>query len=573
MFKNIICYLTIFSIFNCQTAHCGQGSSRARIVNEEDPLVNKRVSLKKSIQEDLGDHASTFQGTFDLEKGNSSQAESSDPENVRLGDPSPIDFTRDLEKDDSTAKYQEDNFRLNLKLIEWVDQDILNSPPPSKCRKYTILGVGIYSGASRGAVYFMLGYDLIGRAKLQGPGNIVLSTIYGTGVAAPMTILGLETSGDFINKLLKKKSIKEKGIELQRGKIIKGIEVGAKIILVITSLISASTITYLTYYECHNLISWFWLVPGVPNFYTRAAMDYDAIPIVSKTIYCEIRRPIDRCIGRNYPGSRNEALTFIKDKLEDARDYILAFNNEQADNFLTHFLNTDSVIGKIRMLLKPQLFEEVINVKKVNTWSRKLSGLAGGAIGVVGLWVYLPATKDGFKALLSNLFSSGEPWPQLIDGLTYTALLSASSIMSLASASSATKFFDSIVGLISKCKNRHIQEPTSFKKKCCTIQKKRAGAALIASILALWNASQTIEVALDFMNLNKISSQLALAASLFSFFSLSFWSVDEKLLKILKSSDPRTPILGKMETIDKKIYEMSDESLQSLRDFLSEQED
>jgi hypothetical protein len=468
--------------------------------------------------------------------------------------------------------YAERDHILNKEIVDWADKDVLNPKNiQSKCGNAIISGIGYYSGLSRGALYLKLGYDLSTRIiHISRVPDVILSTIYGLGVAAPMTVLGLESSGDFIKNILKKKSSHEEAIEVEEGKFLKCSQVFIiKPLLGGISLISASTVTYLTYYEFNDYIGWFWLIPGVPNFYTRSAMDYLAIPIVAKTIYREIKRPIDRYIGEKYPGSRRDNITFIKDKLEEAENYIFSLSDEDANIFLRNFTQSNDVITKIMMLTKPQLFDnnEPLNIHKRNTFGRKLSGAVGGAIGIIGLWIYLPATENAFNLLLPPICNLIGECPRLLeDGLAYTALTSATSIMSLAAASCATKFYDAIARSISKCKSPPINQNSSSVKSHSSL--KRAGAAGVSALLASWNASQATEVGLNFLDMREVGSQVALTASLLSFFSLSFWSVDEKFLQYLKSNDPRIPLLNKLGMIEKKVDDMADEHLISLKDFL-----
>lgn len=550
MFKKNIFYILVFSIlYNCPAFSGGFWSKGAEeTYKEDDSLLGNSGSIQNKINLEKSDKIA---------------------DNAIIVPPSKsFDYYID----------QNDNYSdpvLSTDIINWIDNDILNpvAAHQSTIKNYVINGIGYYSGLSRGSLYFKLGYDLAGRIVHFSPAaNITISSIYGLGVAAPMTILGLESSGDFIKNILKTKSIQEKEIELPSGKCI---EISKNFIgkpsLAAISLISASTITYLTYYEFNGYIGWFWLVPGIPNLYTRAAMDYLAVPIVSRTLYNEIKRPIDRFIGEMSPESRKANLTFVRDKLEDAEDYISSFTNEQAEAFLDAFTKEKDLMTKIAMLTKPQSFQEVLNVQKRHTWGRKLLGVAGGAIGIAGLWIYLPATENAFNTLLSPICQKfgGECPLSLIDGLSYTALASATSIMSLASASSSVKFYDVITQSVSKCMYPSVESEENLGKKRCT-SLKRGGAASVSALLAAWNASQTAEVGLSFLNMDLLSSKLALSASLLSFFSLSFWAVDEKFLKYLNSSDPRTPVLNKLSLIQNKIDDIADEHLLSLRNFLNE---
>lgn len=551
MFKKVLSYFIIFCICFNQAALCGRKSHQiATDFIESDPLLTSR-GLPSINQEDEEEDSSSFE-------------EALEPRTRR-------NHLTPLQEIGSEDTFRDGDRSLNIQLIDWIDKDILNSTNTlGKCSDGIISGIGVFSGLSIGALCFMLGYDLAMRVvHLTQPEDIVLSSFYGIGVAAPMTVLGLSSSGEFIKNLLQKKSIREKEVEISRGMPWKIMEVGTKAATGIVSLIAASTITYLTYSEFNDYIGWFWLVPGIPNYYTRAAMDYIAIPIAAKTLYNEIRSPIDRYIGKKYPGGRSDNITFIKDKLENASNYICSFTDEQAMSFLNLFLNAEDTIDEITMFTKPELFENIEKIKKINTWGRKIVGAIGVTIGTIGLWVYLPLTQDAFRTILSPAFSSGEVWPQLVDGLAYTALISSTAIVSRASGSSATMFYDYINKLTTPSKSQPEIDESPSIKKCCTTETKRTALAVVSVLLAAWNASQVIEVVLDFPNTNKFVTAFSLAAMLFTFFSLSFWTVNGKFSSHLQSSDPRTPFLNKINLLNQKVYEIADDSLGSLRSFLN----
>lgn len=466
-----------------------------------------------------------------------------------------------------------DDLSLTQALTTWFDKDLFNPvTPPSSCKNYVINVIGYCSGLSRGSLYFKFGYDLANRmVHFSRAANIAVSSIYGLGVAAPMTILGLESSGDFIRNMLKEKSDYEKDIEQSSQKCQDlCIKIVGKPPLAVISVISSATVTYLTYYEFNGILGWFWLVPGIPNLYTRSAMDYLAIPTVAKAIYDEIKRPIDRFVGQWYPGSRRDNITYVKDKLTEAENYISSFTEEQAQAFLTLFNDTKDTMTKLTMLVKPQLFEEMTQVREKNTWGRKIVSTMGGAIGVIGLWIYLPPTEEAFTTLLTPICSyfSTQCSQDLIDGFTYTALLSATSIMSLSSASSFSKFYDSVRYVFSRDQSS-VEENEENRRAQRNKSIKRGAAAGASAFLAAWNTSQSVEVALSFLDMNRLSSRFALTAALVSSFSLAFWAVDEKFLKYLESSDPRTPLLNKLNVIVNKIDDMGDEHLLSLRTFLT----
>ncbi len=464
-------------------------------------------------------------------------------------------------------------------VIQWLDKIIFNqSSSISKCAKVGIFVIEVFSGLARGAVYFKLGYKLAERivSSVSSPGKEILSSIYGAGVAIPMTILGASTSGDFFKKMISKKHPEEKNIEYELTKLERVATVGVKSITLTFSAISSTTVTYLTYAEFKD-IGWFWLVGGVPNFYVRTLLDYYAIPELVKTVYGQIKTPLDRCIAKNNPNSRQDYMTAVKDRLESSQSFITSLNHTQASNLLKNFTEEkESLLKQIKILTHPEEFIEDPVLIQRDSVLKKVVGFVGGCVGIYGTWIYLSATEIAFNSILSLIPDINESVIASVSkGLAIIALTSASAITAIATSSSVMKFYEGITGVCTSIKNKFFSwfygsenEIQSNLHNDQLHKKKRLAVAILSTILAAWNASQLIEVAIEFNQLEDVLARLELVASLITQFSFTFWAVDEALLSLLKAGDPREPLLEKIEKIRKKLPDMSDKHLGSLRNIL-----
>ncbi|WP_156962012.1 hypothetical protein [Candidatus Paracaedibacter symbiosus] len=472
--------------------------------------------------------------------------------------------------------------------LEWLDKNQFakfNSQPPpaNKCFDRSLFAIEAFSGGASSVMFFVLGYDFAERflqtTAISRPGQIALSSLYGMTDYIPMVFLGTELSSNVINKLFYRKSQEEKSIERKITWKNYLLEYSLKTPVIVAGILSASPLTYLTYDDLFPYIGWGWLAPGIPTFYVRTLIDYYSITTLSNNIYNAIKSPMDRRFARSNPHSRQAYSMRIKNVLQEARSYISSLNYFQAEQ-LTQILKEHlDPLERFKVCSHPESFiTEQVQVKK-DSLIKTIIGIAGGIVGGYGQWIVYPVELDSFVPLLTLV--GLEDKKALITGLAIIGTITASGLTTLATWNSTLKFYDAISGVFSSVFN--------CIKSCCKLKPertfntivntekensffwKRLGIGVVSGALAVCSAGPSAEIALTFLNINEIWPKLELASAIIAVFSTSFWAVDEALLKLLKTGDPRQPLLNTIDQIILKLPDMSKKKLRKLINLLPEE--
>ncbi|AIK95725.1 hypothetical protein [Candidatus Odyssella acanthamoebae] len=473
-------------------------------------------------------------------------------------------------------------------VLKWLDKNQFakfNSQPPSANKFFdrSLFAIEVFSGGASSVMFFILGYNFAERflqiTAISQAGKIVLSSLYGMTNYIPMVFLGTELSSSLINKLFYKKSQEEKLIERKITWKNYFLECNLKTPVIVAGILSASSLTYLTYDDLFPYIGWGWLVPGIPTFYVRTLIDYYSITTLSKNIYDTIKPSIDRRFARSNLHSRQAYAMRIKNVLQEARLYISSLNYFQAEQLAKIFKEQVDPLERFKVCSHPEsFFTEQIQVKK-DSLIKTLIGIAGGIVGGYGQWIVYPVALDSFVPLLQLV--GLEDKEVLITGLAIIGTITASGLTTLATWNSTLKFYDAISGVFSSGFNyiKSYFKPKSEKMSNTTVNTekknrffwKRLAAAVISGALAVCSAGPSAEIALTFLNINEVWPKVELTSAIIAVFSTSFWAVDEVLLKLLKAGDPRQPLLNTINQIILKLPDMSKKRLRKLINLLPEE--
>lgn len=481
---------------------------------------------------------------------------------------------------DSRQSYVNYSSSDQVPVYQWLDENVFgNGQHSGKCFKYSMFGIELFSGVSRGAVFLKLGYDFGSRisSSVGEPGTIIVGSIFGVGVFVPMAVLGTNLTSNNLKKLITKKSEIEKNIETERTKLQYFGKYALEVPIILAGIFSAPPMTYLTYEKLHKLISWGWVVPAVPTFYVRTLIDYYAITTLGKMLYNEIKFPLDTRFSASNPHTHRGIMANVRNQLLSARSFIASLNESQTEKLIDVISKETIAHKKFQLLSNPELvIEDTIIIKK-DSWGKKIAGYVGGLIGGYGMWIYLPVAKKSFAPILSLLRI--EENQIALEGLAVASTITASSLTALATWSSTHKFYDAISTIGTSAYNRissrwsaqevkqdeeinlDLPQKVTIENK---LKWKRAGAAILSIIFASFNAAMQGEVALEFLDMSKPSSKINLLAGIIASFSTCFWAVDEALLSYLKASDPRTPLLKQLDIVIEKLPNMSLESLKKI---------
>ena len=453
----------------------------------------------------------------------------------------------------------------------------------SDAKKKTMFAIEVFSGSARGTVYFKLGYDLAVRLPAANPWPSLLGYVYGGCVFLPMAVLGTRSSARVLKKIMTGKLQAEKDIEREHECGEQSVGCAIKSSALTAGIFSAPPLTYLAYAKLHTLLDWGWLVPGVPTYYVRTLIDYDATTALIQRVQTYMRVRSDRAQA-SYDAdggavNREALLTSIRDTyLNPARSIINSFNFEQADRFTRALDQQPDVLEKTKRISHPQSIVPAHEVTlQTDHQAKQILSIIGGFIGVYGAWIYYPMAAKSFAPILTII--GVDPTESLQKTLATISLLSTSPVTYTSAESSIGKFYsavcDSCASIYNACSSccrtnaqeeRVVDEETRSRER--VLMCKRAGAALLSTFLAGCFAGTQIEIVLEYFNIEETAAKINMSASMLSTFSLVFWAVDELLLDYLKASDPRTPLLAKVDTINKKLNDMSDNSLRSLAGYL-----
>jgi hypothetical protein len=184
------------------------------------------------------------------------------------------------------------------------------------------------------------------------------------------------------------------------------------------------------------------------------------------------------------------------------------------------------------------------------------------------MWVLYPVAKDSFVPVFS-VFGI-DPSNALLATFGVISTTTASSLALVATASSSVKFYHALSSLFSSirncCKSRSDQNPQV--NNTSNIEWKRPLVALLATVLAICNATVQVEVVFEYLDIDQTFSKFELVASAIGSFSVCFWAVDEVILKYLKSRNVKASLLSKISKIKQNLSGMSTPSLKGLRNLL-----
>ncbi len=418
-----------------------------------------------------------------------------------------------------------------------VDQDITEmfSPtiPASRLAKVR----DSVSGGLRGTVFFVLGYDLASRLRLTSPSNEILSSIYGFSVFIPMAVLGTNAIKYVSRELLLKRKSHLDIIEVSRNPCTYHTKKSLKFFAFIAGVISAPPLTYLTYLKLRELVSWGWVIPAIPTFYVRTALDYYSLVKISSLLSNELRYPIYKIRSSNL----NKKALCLHKICEDAQGAIQALSRKEAQKLLDHIKASDNDGGLKSLMLPSSYFERPLTITKkrplvtVGQW-------IGAVIGGYGMWVYYPLARESFRSIFSLLGIEADN--TIINNLATISTGTASALTAVATHSSVGKFINSLY-------IRTDRRELSIEERRHLFKRKMAAAA--SSIFAACNAGMQAEVAMEFLDLHETKNQLSLVAAVIASFSTCFWAIDEFILRQLEEGDPKATLLTYIRKIDNQI--------------------
>lgn len=459
-------------------------------------------------------------------------------------------------------------------VLKWAEENILNDMRKlDGCKKHLWI-LELFNGAGRGVLFFKLGYNLGEHlfSKAGTGGSAFLSSIVGIGSFIPSAVLGTKASQRIFKRIFSKKLDSEKNVEFEESLAVRAGEYAVKIPIVIAGLISAPPMTYLTYDELHKSISWAWILPGIPTYYTRTLIDFDAITTLCNKVYYEIKDPLDRNHAKSHD-DRRSVISNLKTTLVDARTFVRSLSYEQAKRVsneldsATRELSTDLAdsvtLKKLRILFNPDLYlDERVEINE-DSWKKKAAGYLGGLVGGYGMWVYYPVAVDSYKPVLS-LFGSEDNHP-LQTGFAITSTATACALTALATWSSTHKFYDSVAGAVSSVRSWFRSEKTVTSEDDYKIKRIRTAIAVFSLVTAACNAGTQVEVGWEFLDLNETYPKLELIAGAIASFSTAFWAIDEILLSRFHLSNPREILAQKIDKVIEFLPRMSDRILRQLK--------
>ena len=461
-------------------------------------------------------------------------------------------------------------------ITEWIMEEVMPIKKLSTTKTIIMNGTECYISLARGAIYGVLGYTLAHSCFGMEEG---LSVIYGGTAAIPMALLGSVSSRQFIDDT----SMFLEGCFSDKRKFEKNIEkpfinkmtrLGVKLLFIGTpALISSSTVTNLAREEFSPMMGNWWWVIGAPNLFVRALMDYEKIPQVYERVRNTkyIKQFADK--ASSYVGFSNERRLLenrVKHSLMESKAYINSLDLATIQNLFSG-IRADTKEENRENPLRP-LFVGRKELTK-ETKEEKITGLTLATLSLAGLWVYYPLTVGAFEYLLSD-FCKEEELSAYSNTLASIALSSASAIITVGGYETGKKCWGVLQTISNGCCNLTRKISNCFSSRAEELRKEERGAlqpyitGTVSTILAGCTASTAYSIYDAWPIENKTVAMLVLTAAITSQFTLSAWAVDGALTKYLSSKNPKEPFLAKLDTIIKKLPDMSNEHLRALESIL-----
>jgi hypothetical protein len=479
-------------------------------------------------------------------------------------------------------------------VLNWIEENVFKEKE-NKCVNPTCVA-SYFLGAGRGAIFFKLGFDFGSNhvfSRITSPGQYILASIlYAPGIFLPQFLLGKNvvaaqlnrlscccacSKGPHSGELMEQEQFCSKKLDKTCCK--KSAKTFLKGLIVIGSINSAPVLGYLAYDKLHSWLNWGWTVPAISGVLSRTFIDYFAVETLAERIYGMFKPCIGRCISPS-PGSREETIASIINRLNSARDIIQLLCHSQASMLKASFFSEQDTTNQLSILSHPEdwITGEVI-VKK-DSYAKKIFGLIGAGVGAYGAWVLFPDTIKTYSSIVSLFGGSVEQYSSLIMGLAISSNIIGCALPTLATWDTAHKFYDAAAAGVSKIRNwcnswrrkEKVENPPADEAEQ-QLRRKAIGAAATSFILAGLNTAIYTELSLESLDMTLISSYIQLVVAVLSSFSMTFWSSNEFLLRPSNDSlircfdvqDPRTPLFAKIDKIKEKVSSMSDARLEELK--------
>lgn len=466
---------------------------------------------------------------------------------------------------------------------KWLHDAFEKKDPPAGCKQCCPRTAAVCNGLGRGIIFFQLGFDFSANNLFSGvslPGKDILATIYGVCATIPISILGGRLTQNllarlFENDLESEKAIAHKTTHCRRNgwKVLTGLWMGGRII---GSIISAPVLAYLAYVKLYKWMSWGFIVPAIPAFFSRIMIDFYAVDTLGKdAIHTVIRRPTEWLAEKRKSQNRQARIYRIRQALQNSRDFIQSSTSSEAQILVGHFFAQKAGNDQFKVLARPQNWvTEPIKIERRGWVKRGVAFVAGG-IGAYGASVYYPATVQSFNHIVSLCGGDINAYASLIKGLSLVSISIGVSLPFLSAQSNMHKVSNALKGLSSKISTkirrwRGVQEeeiaPDALDEQ---LKKKRRAAALVSFFASFFYTGVQAELALEFLDMSQTGARLQMAAAIFSSLSTTFWSFDEFLLARLQAGDPRTILLGKIDFLLNKLSQISEVNLKELEELFS----
>jgi len=467
---------------------------------------------------------------------------------------------------------QERNYVEEVKT--WLTEEVIPVVPQSTIKNFIMNGTELYMSLARGAVYGVLGYNLLHSADEESASREIVSILYGGCAAIPMALLGsissrqfIEDTSTFFEKYFTKKRQFEQVIE--QPLVDRMIKLGAKLLFIGTpALISSSTLTNLAREEFIPIVGSTWWIVGAPTLFIRVLMDYEKIPQVYERIRNQKQIQPIADEFKSYMGLSNERKLLedrVKRHLLGSKAYISFLADEDVLSLLNR-IEANSSESKLRDLFggRRSLIKE--------TTAEKITGLTVASLSLAGLWVLYPLTVDFFVYFLDSFNVKGD---QSFSSnlLASIALSSASAINAISGYEIGKKSWFLIKPIGKNFRNLlRTNNPDALLARERIEQEKtnyqEYAIGTLSVFLAACTASTSYGIYKEWPIENQIVAITVLTAAISSLFTISAWAVDGALNKYLNSKNPREPLLTKFDKIIRKLPDISDQHLQALEKIL-----
>ena len=209
----------------------------------------------------------------------------------------------------------------------------------------------------------------------------------------------------------------------------------------------------------------------------------------------------------------------------------------------------------------------------------RITGGTLAAVSFAGLWVYYTLTADAFHDLLGS-FGVDTNLSASSDVLASLALSSASAIITVGGYETGKKCWGLLKSIGSNCWGfaktiRNFCVPSGREQRGPLIPETEEENNLqpyvmgtLSTVLAGFTASTAYSIYHDWPINNEVAAMLVLTTAITSQFTLSAWAVDAALTKYSMSTNLREPILAKINTIIRKLPDISNEHLRAFKEIL-----